>query len=128
MLAADTIILFKNEMIGKPDSEDDARKIINKLSGNNHKVITGFSLLCREKKININDYDETSVDVYPLDFWEIENYLKSEKYMDAAGAYKIQEGFSKFIKKINGSFHNVMGLPIGKIYAHLKDVLVSDLF
>jgi len=123
VLAADTIVIFDNEVIGKPQSEDDAKIILNRLSGKSHKVVTAYNLLWKNNEVDIAKYAVTEVDLYPIETWEIDYYLKVEKYQDAAGAYKIQGSFAKFVKEIKGSYHNVMGLPIGDIYYNIKNIL-----
>ena len=123
VLSADTIVVLDNEVIGKPKDIEDAKVILNRLSGNKHSVITAYNIVWKSNNIDILDYEETFVQLYPISYWEIEYYLKTEDTLDAAGAYKIQGSFAKFIKEINGSYHNVMGLPIGKIYNTIKELL-----
>ena len=126
VLAADTMILLGDRIIGKPNSEEEARQTLMSLSNNEHKVITSYNLLNHEIGMDILDYDETLVSMYPIEAWEVENYLKKNEYKDAAGAYKIQGEFAKYVKWIKGSYHNVMGLPISKIFYAMKKAIAPE--
>lgn len=118
LLTADTIVWLNNKVIGKPDSLEDAVSMITELSGNMHEVFTGVCLKSLHKQVAF--YDTTRVYFKRLAAWEIESYVAHYKPLDKAGAYGIQEwiGFIG-IERIEGSYFNVMGLPIHKVYKEL---------
>lgn len=120
LLTADTIVWLNNKIIGKPDSLEDAVSMIAELSGNMHEVFTGVCLRSLNKQVAF--YDATRVYFKHLDRWEIESYVSHYKPLDKAGAYGIQEwiGFIG-IERIEGSYFNVMGLPIHRVYKELID-------
>jgi len=115
ILGADTIVVLKNEIIGKPENVDDAVKILKKLSGSTHRVITGVALINSETFNFITFSDTSYVSFKKLKIKEILNYIKNNNVMDKAGAYAIQEGADPFIKEIKGSYDNVIGLPTEKL-------------
>lgn len=124
IITADTIVVLKKEIIGKPVDKKDAVKILQKLSGKTHIVYTGFCISNLEKKITISDYEKTLVTFRGLDKKEILDYVKTGSPMDKAGAYGIQDDFGAvFIKKINGCYYNVVGLPLTKVYLALLKVI-----
>lgn len=115
ILGADTIVVLKNEIIGKPKNIKDAVKILKKLSGTTHRVITGVALI-NSKTFNSIVFSDTSyVSFKKLRIKDILDYIKNNNVMDKAGAYAIQEGADPFIKKIKGSYDNVVGLPTEKL-------------
>lgn len=120
IIAADTIVVLNNEIIGKPVDREDAVKILNRLSGSHHKVITGVVILQNEKLIAFAD--STDVEFHPLTQSQIEFYVDKYKPYDKAGSYAIQEWIGVVgIKCINGDFYNVMGLPVSRVVQALKD-------
>jgi septum formation protein len=119
ILAADTIVVLNNEVIGKPKDRADAIRILSKLSAQKHQVITGVVILHNEKEIAFADI--TEVEFYPLTEAEIIFYVDKYKPYDKAGAYAIQEWIGVVgIKSINGDFYNVMGLPVSKVVQALN--------
>ncbi len=119
VITADTIVWVDNKEIGKPKDYDDAKKMLQTLSGNKHTVYTGVCLKSNKKKHSF----WASTDVYfsKITDYEIEYYLENYKPYDKAGSYGIQEWIGYIgIEKIDGSYFNVMGLPIQKLYAELK--------
>ena len=120
IIAADTIVVCNAEVIGKPRDEEDAVKIISKLSGNKHTVITGVYIYNASKEIFFADV--TEVTFHTLTQTQISYYVKKYKPFDKAGAYAIQEWIGAVgIKNINGDFYNVMGLPISRVVAALQE-------
>ncbi len=114
ILAADTIVVCEKEIIGKPKDKDDAMRIIRKLSGKTHEVITGVFMISDEKEIAFSDITEVSF--YELTDAQIEFYIDKYKPYDKAGAYAIQEWIGVTgIKSIKGDFYNVMGLPVSRV-------------
>lgn len=114
LITVDTIVYFNNQIYGKPKNIDEARKFLSTLSNNTHEVISGYTIFYNG--ITIKREVITKVTFSKLTESQINNYLKSINVLDKAGAYSIQDDTKfHFIKKIDGSFYNVMGLPIEKI-------------
>lgn len=119
IIAADTIVVCDGQVIGKPINEEDAVKIISKLSGNKHSVVTGVYMVQKTKEIFFADVTEVSF--HSLTENQIKYYVNKYKPFDKAGAYAIQEWIGAVgIKNINGDFYNVMGLPISRVVAALQ--------
>ncbi|MCF6185450.1 MAG: Maf family nucleotide pyrophosphatase [Bacteroidales bacterium] len=119
LITADTIVCLNDKILGKPKDYEDAFNILQSLSGKEHKVITGVSVRSAEKQISFAD--ETSVKFKDLSKEEIDYYITNYKPYDKAGAYGIQEWIGYIgITEIKGSYFNVMGLPVQKIYEILK--------
>jgi len=124
IITADTIVVLNRKVIGKPKDKKEAKKFLKKLSGKVHLVYTGFSIYNSENKMLLTDYEKTSVEFRKLTAKEIDNYIKSGSPMDKAGAYGIQDDFGAvFIKKINGCYYNVVGLPLTKVYQTLMKII-----
>ncbi|PKL83767.1 MAG: septum formation protein Maf [Ignavibacteriae bacterium HGW-Ignavibacteriae-3] len=124
VITADTIVVLKNEIIGKPENRDDAFNILTKLSGKTHKVYTGFVVRNLATKKKITGYEKTDVTFRKLLPDEIRDYIKTGSPMDKAGAYGIQDDFGAvFVKKIDGCYYNVVGLPLQKVYKALLEIL-----
>ena len=124
ILAADTIVVLNNKVIGKPVDRADAISILTALSGKKHRVITGVVILKDKKEIAFSD--STEVCFHPLTAEQISFYVDTYKPYDKAGAYAIQEWIGVTgIKSINGDFYNVMGLPVSRVVQALKSDLVS---
>lgn len=121
ILAADTIVVLNNRVIGKPTGRDDAITILTSLSGQLHQVITGVVILNGEKETAFAD--TTSVQFHSLTDEQIAFYVDKYKPYDKAGAYAIQEWIGVIgIKSVNGDFYNVMGLPVSRVVQALKDI------
>lgn len=119
LITADTIVWCEEQVIDKPKDFHDAREILNKLSGNKHLVITGVCIKTLEKEVSF--FASTDVYFSNLANQEIEYYLEKCKPYDKAGAYGIQEWIGYIgIEKIEGSYFNVMGLPVQRLYSELK--------
>lgn len=118
LIAADTIVCLDDEVLTKPANYENAFKIISSLSGEKHEVISAVCLRSTTKKISF--YASTEVYFKNLSEEEIHHYIKNYKPYDKAGAYGIQEWIGYIgIEKISGSFYNVMGLPIQRLYEEL---------
>jgi septum formation protein len=121
ILAADTIVVLRNTIFGKPADREDAIRILSELSGKTHQVITGVVLLYKEKEISFAD--TTDVSFHDLDQKQISFYVDKYKPYDKAGAYAIQEWIGVTgIKSINGDFYNVMGLPVSRVVRAIKSL------
>jgi len=124
IITADTIVVIDNKILGKPKDKKDAEKILKKLSGRTHTVYTGFSVFNSANNKFITEYEKTNVAFRKLEQNEIDNYIASGTPMDKAGAYGIQDDFGAvFIKKINGDYYNVVGLPLSSLYDSLKKII-----
>ena len=121
IIGADTIVISKGEIFGKPKDEEESKQMLKMLSGNSHEVITGVTLI-NEGKGAIKTFSEaTEVFVCEIPKNQIEYYIKNFNTLDKAGGYGIQEWFSIWIEKINGCYYNVMGLPASKFYLNLQE-------
>ena len=123
ILAADTIVVLKNDIIGKPKDREDAVRILLSLADKKHHVITGVVILYADKEISFAE--TTEVVFHPLTQQQIEFYVDNYKPYDKAGAYAIQEWIGVVgIKSIKGDFYNVMGLPVSRVVQQLADMLM----
>lgn len=119
LLTADTIVVLGNEIMGKPHDAADAHRMLRELSGKTHKVITGVCLTTLDNQKAFSE--TTAVTFRELSDEEIDYYIEHYKPFDKAGAYGIQEWIGYIgVKSINGSFYNVMGLPVERVYEELK--------
>jgi len=125
IVAADTVVIIDNKLLGKPNSIDEAKEMLNMLSGREHKVVTAFAFINENKKIRLKSYEKTLVKFKKLNYDEIEWYIYTKEPFDKAGAYGIQGKGAVLVEKINGDFFNVMGFPISKFYTVLKENGVS---
>jgi septum formation protein len=117
-LAADTVVVLANEIINKPADRDEAIAMLQKLSGKNHRVITGVVILMNEVEVAFSE--TTHVQFHPLTLQQIEYYVDQYKPFDKAGAYAIQEWIGVIgIASITGDFYNVMGLPVSRVVKEL---------
>jgi septum formation protein len=124
ILTADTIVVLDNKIIGKPKSKQDAFRILKLLSNKTHLVYTGYSIFNSSNNKSISEFEKTEVTFRKLSNEEINEYINSGSPMDKAGAYGIQDDFGAvFIKKINGCYYNVVGLPLAKLYHDLIRIL-----
>ncbi|MDE3184979.1 MAG: septum formation protein Maf [Bacteroidota bacterium] len=120
IIAADTVVVLNDEILGKPLNREEAIEILSKLSGKTHKVITGVCILSAEKKMLFSE--ETEVKFHSLSQSQIEYYVDHYKPYDKAGAYAIQEWIGAIgIHSIKGDFYNVMGLPVSRVVGELKN-------
>jgi septum formation protein len=121
ILAADTIVVLNNRIIGKPKNRQDAVEILQALSGNTHRVITGVVMMNSRDEIAFEDI--TEVCFHSLTNQQITFYVDKYKPYDKAGAYAIQEWIGVVgIKNITGDFYNVMGLPVSRVVQELKKI------
>ncbi len=119
VITADTIVSIDGEVLGKPLDHDHAMEMLKKLSGRQHEVITGVCLTTSKKQITFSSV--TEVHFKDLSNEEIEYYLEAYHPFDKAGAYGVQEWIGYIaIDRIKGSYFNVMGLPVGRLYEELK--------
>lgn len=124
VLGADSVVILEDKVYGKPTDAADAKRILHELSGNVHKVITGVCLLSKSTTISFSA--TSKVWMNPLSEAEIDFYVQTFQPYDKAGAYAIQEwiGLAK-IQKIEGTYANIMGLPVNEVYEALRKMKVS---
>ncbi len=116
IIGSDTIVYHKNKIIGKPKNKKEALSHLKLLSDSSHDVYTSVSLISKAKKINEIIIDRTIVTFKKLSLKEINFYINNYNPEMRAGSYGIQDWSSKFIKKINGCYYNVVGFPLSKFY------------
>ena len=122
VLGADTIVAVAGTVLGKPDGQADARRMLEALSGTRHAVITGVALLGPGPRRRILS-DATYVTMRPLSAEDVGGYIDSQEWVGKAGAYAIQETADRFVDRIEGSFTNIVGLPIELVGALLAELL-----
>ena len=120
VIAADTIVVAENTVLGKPHSEDEAKAMLRLLSGRDHQVMTGVTVL-RGNRVETAT-EVTDIHFRPLSEKEIDTYVRSGEPMDKAGAYGIQGGAALFAEKMVGDYYNVMGLPVCKLWQMLQRI------
>lgn len=118
IVTADTVVSYNNIIFEKPKSREEAFTMIRALSGQTHEVHTGVLIRSKDKQTSF--VETTQVTFYPLTEKEITRYIDTKEPYDKAGAYGIQGLAAPFIKKINGDYYNVVGLPIGRLMQELK--------
>ncbi len=124
VLGADTVVAIDEELLGKPSDRGDAARMLRRLSGRTHRVITGICLVRPPDRVEATDQETTLVTFRALDEEEIGSYIESGEPLDKAGAYAIQGLASKFVMRIEGCYFNVVGLPVPLVARHLKDLRV----
>lgn len=123
VIGADTIVAYEGKVLGKPKGEEDAKYMLKSLSGREHEVITGISIIKSNSNLRIIDYERTIVKFRKLTDRKIENYIKTREYIDKAGSYGIQGAGGILVEKISGCYFNVVGLPLYKL-----DILLEKYF
>jgi septum formation protein len=119
-IGADTIVVLDGEILGKPVNDADALRMLSGLSGRDHEVITGFTVFDKINGVHISRSVCTEVTFKKLEEREIAAYIATGCPMDKAGAYAIQGGAVHFVRSINGSYTNVIGLPMTELYEVLQ--------
>jgi len=120
IIAADTFIVFKDNLLGKPHTAQEAQRMLRMLSGKAHSVITGFTIIDTGSTEMLSRSVETHVYFKKINNEEISSYIKSKEPLDKAGAYAIQGLGAVFINKIDGDYFNVVGLPLCALTQSLK--------
>lgn len=122
IITADTVVILDDKVLGKPRDKDEARRMLTELSGKTHKVITGVTITTSSLKNSFSAV--TDVEFAPLSQEDIDFYVEQYQPLDKAGAYGIQEWIGCMgVRHINGSFYNVMGLPLHRLYNELDQLL-----
>lgn len=124
VIGADTIVAKDDQIMGKPKDEEDAFRMLSEISGTSHQVYTGVTMIRTGKdEKTVTFAEKTEVYLYEMTAEEIHRYIATGTCMDKAGAYGIQGDFAIYVKGIEGDYYNVVGLPIGKVYQQLKELL-----
>ncbi len=126
VIAADTVIALEGRILGKPRSTDDARSMLEQLSGRTHAVHTGIALIRLPDTERRTAVETTLVTFSPLERDDILHYLASGEPFDKAGAYAIQGRAGRFIPRIDGCYFNVVGLPLARVYQLLRELGWSE--
>lgn len=121
IIGADTAVFLGNKMLGKPNNETAAAKMLNSLSGKTHKVVTGCAIVCGKKSIGFSV--ESLVTFYDLTDKEIADYISTKEPLDKAGAYGIQGFGALLVREIKGDYFNIVGLPVAELKRKLDDFL-----
>lgn len=127
VLAADSFAVFNGQLLGKPHTIENAKKMLTSLSGGCHSFITGFTILESDTGEKYSDVIETKVCFRKLTSQEIDGYLKKENVLNNAGAYIIQRLGGALVDRIEGDYSNIMGLPLSAITPALKDFGINIL-
>ena len=128
VVGADTVVALEGQILGKPSDPEQAAEMLRRLAGNIHGVYTGVTLLYRSGSGMVQRrvfHESTKVEFFPMTEEEIRRYVQSGECMDKAGAYGIQGLFARYVKKIEGAYNNVVGLPVGRLYQEAKEWLKS---
>ena len=122
VIGADTVVACDRKILGKPEDEEDAFRMLQMLSGRAHHVFTGVTLcgVTGGKKKTVTFSEESLVHVAKLTEEEIRSYIRSGEPLDKAGAYGIQGSFMKHVSGIEGDYFNIVGLPVSHLYRELK--------
>jgi septum formation protein len=121
VIAADTFIVFEGKILGKPRTETEAKEMLETISGRQHSVITGFTIIDAANNKALSKAVETKVYIRKLSSNEIDAYVESKEPLDKAGAYAIQGLGSVIVEKIEGDYFNVVGLPLSALTETLKE-------
>lgn len=122
VIGADTVVAYGNKILGKPKDEENAREMLSLLSGNTHSVYTGVTCVFISADGKTGEhifYEKTDVSMCPMSQEQIKRYIATGEPMDKAGSYAIQGRCAVYVRKINGDYNNVVGLPVGRLYQEL---------
>ncbi|MDY0210358.1 MAG: Maf family protein [Acholeplasma sp.] len=118
IIAADTVVVYEGDVLGKPVDEDDAYRMLKMLSGNHHEVYTGVCIMSKDKEVCFNTMAEVWMNHY--NDLQIYEYIKTREPMDKAGAYAIQGLGKELVLQYNGDFFTIVGLPLKQLLTELK--------
>jgi len=122
VIGADTVVVLEGKILGKPRSAEEARAMLEQLSGRTHAVITGIALIRLPDEAARQEVEATEVTFAPMTAEEISRYVSTGEPFDKAGAYAIQGRGGRYVTRIEGDYFNVVGLPLGKLYRLLKEL------
>ena len=121
VIGSDTIVVYRDEILGKPADKNEAYDMLSMLADRTHQVYTGVTLIVNKKGVVTKKtfFEKTDVTFYPVSKEDLHRYVESGDCLDKAGSYGIQGDFSIHVKEIHGDYNNVVGLPIGRLYQEL---------
>lgn len=122
ILGADTTVVLDGEILGKPGDQDEARRMLKRLSGRIHTVYTGLTLVDSATSKKVQGYEKSLVKIRRLSGWEIDAYISSGEPLDKAGSYGIQGYGAAIVEKVNGCYFNVVGLPIVRLLKLIREL------
>ena len=125
IIGADTVVVLDQKILGKPEDEEDAFRMLKSLQGRPHEVYTGVAVLSRDRekgRLIRSHAVKTAVYVHEMTDDEIRSYIATGEPADKAGGYGIQGAFAKYIDRIDGDYYNVVGLPVSYVYQTLKEI------
>ena len=125
IIGADTVVVLDQKILGKPEDEEDAFRMLKSLQGRPHEVYTGVAVLSRDRekgRLSRSHAVKTAVYVHEMTDDEIRSYIATGEPADKAGGYGIQGAFAKYIDRIDGDYYNVVGLPVSYVYQTLKEI------
>ena len=126
IVAADTFVVLKGEVLGKPHTKEKAEEMLEKLSGQIHSVVTGFTIIDTATGKTISEAHESKLYFREILPEEIDEYVNSGEPLDKAGAYAVQGGGGKFVEKIEGDYTNIIGIPMKAFLERLKQITSVD--
>ena len=126
IVAADTFVVLKGEVLGKPHTKEKAKEMLKKLSGQIHSIITGFTIIDTETGKTISEAQESKLYFREILPEEIDEYVDSGEPLDKAGAYAVQGGGGKFVEKIEGDYTNIIGIPMKAFLEKFKKIVSAD--
>ena len=125
VIGADTVVVLDNRILGKPADQHDAVRMLRTLSGKTHQVVTGIAIISLKSNKELVDLESSNVTFNILTDEQIEKYVNEKKPLDKAGSYGIQEIGEQFVAQLEGSYENVVGLPVQLVAEMLDSILES---
>lgn len=126
VIGADTAVVVEGELFGKPARTEDARRMLLRLRGKTHQVLTGLSILAIPEGKRVDHVETTLVTFLNISDQDVEEYISSGEPFDKAGAYGIQGIGGRFVERIEGCYFNVMGLPVSRVWGFLRGLGWSE--
>ncbi|KKR21095.1 MAG: Septum formation protein Maf [Parcubacteria group bacterium GW2011_GWE2_39_37] len=121
IIAADTFVIYDGKFLGKPKDKEEAKKMLETLSGQFNTIVTGFAVIdCKTGQV-INEFDQAKVKMIELTGQEIDQYIATGQPLDKAGAYGVQGMGALIIERVEGDYNNILGLPLARLYSVLKE-------
>ncbi len=122
VIGADTEVVIDGDVLGKPESHEDARRMLRRLAGRTHEVITGVAMVRLPHGERLVEHEVTLVTFAPLSEADIEAYVASEEHRDKAGGYAIQGRGGMFVTRVEGCYFNVVGLPLARVWRMMREM------
>ena len=122
IIGADSVVIFKGQILGKPKDAAEAKRILRQLSGQENKGITGYAIVDTKNKIVVNKHTQVEVKFRDLSDEEINEYVATGEPLNMAGAYNLMDKGAVFMESIKGNFYSIVGLPISEVYVELRKI------